>query len=1065
MSNTKKYWKGIEELQETPEFLNLKQNEFAEELPVDEFLGNDSVGTTQTNRRDFLKVLGFSVTAASLAACEAPVRKAIPYLNKPEEITPGVANYYASTYWDGQDFGGIVVKTREARPIKVDGNELCPVSMGGSSARMQASVLSLYDSARLRSPMKGGKDSDWNTIDTEVKGKLAAIAAAGGSIRILTSTIISPSMKSALAEFSTKYPGAQVITYDAVSQKAIADAHLASHGKAMLPTYNFENADVVLGIGCDFLANWISPVEHARQYAAKRKVSKANMNMSRHIQIESLLTVTGSNADKRIALKPSQLASAAVMLYNKLTGNALAVKGTDKDSEIAKAASELTKAGSGKALVVCGINDPNVQMVVNAINMHLGAYGSTINKDVEDFTRQGNDAAVQSLISDMSSRKVAALIVAGVNPVYSLPNGEAFKSALASVDLTVSLSDVADETASACKIIAPSHHYLESWNDVNPRSGYYALGQPVINPLGKTRHALESILVWSDNTTSAHDYIAKYWETVIYPSNSSAVAGGFTAFWNKTLHDGMLPKITQVAAPAVAATTDNSAGKVIVPIISAPAPASISMDLNAAASAISSKASSANGTEVVVYEKTGMGWGAQANNPWLQELPDPITKATWDNYILMNPDEMKEKGLNVLMGQEQLSDIVELKSGSVTLSLPALAQPGLPKGVVAVAVGYGRTAAGKTANGIGANAFALVGNANGFFQYSASGASVSDSKGKYNIAATQTHHTMMGREIVKETTLEAYRKDQRAGNEQILLATNSAVVGKNGKATPQELDLWDNFEYKNHFWNMAIDLNSCIGCGSCVVSCTAENNVPVVGKDEVRRSREMHWMRIDRYYTSDMNEEVAEKDGVGAIDKFLAMEVPSTGDSLEVVFQPVMCQHCNQAPCETVCPVLATTHSLEGLNQMTYNRCIGTRYCANNCPYKVRRFNWFRYNENEQFDFNMFDDMGKMVLNPDVTVRSRGVMEKCSMCIQRIQAGKLSAKKKGERPVDGSIKTACQQACPTNAITFGDFNDENSAVRKAWNDERKYQLLEEVGTQPSVYYLTKVRNKSANSNA
>jgi len=1065
MSNTKKYWKGIEELQETPEFLNLKQNEFAEELPVDEFLGNDSVGSSQTNRRDFLKVLGFSVTAASLAACEAPVRKAIPYLNKPEEITPGVANYYASTYWDGQDFGGIVVKTREGRPIKVDGNELCPVSMGGSSARMQASVLSLYDSARLRNPMKGGKDADWNSIDTEVKGKLAAIAAAGGSIRILTSTIISPSMKAAIAEFSIKYPGTQVISYDAVSQKAVADAHLASHGKAMLPTYNFENADVVVGIGCDFLANWISPVEHARQYAAKRKVSKANMNMSRHIQIESLLTVTGSNADKRIALKPSQLASAAVMLYNKLTGNALAAKATDKDSEIAKAASELSKAGAGKALVVCGINDPNVQMVVNAINMHLGSYGSTINKDVEDFTRQGNDAAVQALIADMNGKKVGALIIAGVNPAYSLPNGEAFKAALSSVDLTVSLSDVADETASACKIIAPSHHYLESWNDVNPRTGYYALGQPVINPLGKTRHALESILVWSDNTTSAHDYIAKYWETTIYPSNSYAVAGGFTAFWNKTLHDGMLPKITQVAAPAAVATTENSAGKVIVPVTTESVPVSSGMDLNAAASAISSKASSSNGTEVVVYEKTGMGWGAQANNPWLQELPDPITKATWDNYILMNPDEMKEKGLNVLMGQEQLSDLVELKAGSVTLSLPALAQPGLPKGVVAVAVGYGRTAAGKTANGIGANAFSLVGTSNGYFQYSASGASISESKGKYNIAATQTHHTMMGRQIVKETTLEEYRKDQKAGNEQILLATNSAVVGKNGKATPQELDLWDNFEYKNHFWNMAIDLNSCIGCGSCVVSCTAENNVPVVGKDEVRRSREMHWMRIDRYYTSDMNEERAEKEGVGAIDKFLAMEVPSTGDSLEVVFQPVMCQHCNQAPCETVCPVLATTHSLEGLNQMTYNRCIGTRYCANNCPYKVRRFNWFRYNENEQFDFNMFDDMGKMVLNPDVTVRSRGVMEKCSMCVQRIQAGKLSAKKKGERPVDGSIKTACQQACPTNAITFGDFNDENSAVRKAWNDERKYQLLEEVGTQPSVYYLTKVRNKSANSNA
>jgi molybdopterin-containing oxidoreductase family iron-sulfur binding subunit len=552
MSNTKKYWKGIEELQETPEFLNLKQNEFAEELPVDEFLGNDSVGTTQTNRRDFLKVLGFSVTAASLAACEAPVRKAIPYLNKPEEITPGVANYYASTYWDGQDFGGIVVKAREGRPIKVDGNELCPVSMGGSSARMQASVLSLYDSARLRNPMKGGKDSDWASIDTEVKGKLAAIAAAGGAIRILSSSIISPSMKAALAEFTVKYPGTQVLSYDAVSQKAIADAHLASHGKAMIPTYNFDKADVVVGIGCDFLANWISPVEHARQYAAKRKVSKANMNMSRHIQIESLLTVTGSNADKRIALKPSQLASAAVALYNKLTGAGLSAKGTDKDSELAKVASELTKAGSGKALVVCGINDPNVQMVVNAINMHLGSYGSTINKDIEDFTRQGNDAAVQALISEMSSRKVGALIIAGVNPVYSLPNGEAFKSALASVDLTVSLSDIADETASACKIIAPSHHYLESWNDVNPRTGYFALGQPVINPLGKTRHALESILVWTDNTTSAHDYIAKYWETSIYPANNTAVSGGFTAFWNKTLHDGVLPKLNQTADSVIA---------------------------------------------------------------------------------------------------------------------------------------------------------------------------------------------------------------------------------------------------------------------------------------------------------------------------------------------------------------------------------------------------------------------------------------------------------------------------------------------------------------------------------
>lgn len=1056
MSNTKKYWKGIEELQETPEFLNHKQNEFAEELPVDKFLGDDKLVNTNTNRRDFLKVLGFSVTAASLAACETPVRKAIPYLNKPEEITPGVANYYASSYWDGQDFASVVVKTREARPIKVDGNELCSITNGGSTARVQASVLSLYDSNRLRKPQMNGKEAEWSAVDKEVKSKLEAIAQRGGNIRIFTSTIISPSIKAAVAEFTIAYPTTQVVTYDAVSLKAIADAHLATHGKAMIPTYQFDKADFVLGIGCDFLTNWLSPVEYARQYASKRKLSKDKKEMSRHVQIESLLSLTGSNADKRVALKPSQLGLAAISIYNKLTGSSISTAATDKDNAIAEVAKELASY-KGKALVVCGINDPAIQQVVNAINTYLGAYGNTINTDVIDYTRQGNDAAVANLVSEMTAGSVDALIIHGTNPVYSLANGDAFKTALSKVDLSISFSDVADETASACKIIAPNSNFLESWSDANPRTGHYTLGQPVINPLGSTREALASLLNWAGNTTNAHDYIAKYWEVMLYAT--SAEIAGFSTFWNKTLNAGLLVKSTEIVTNSVPTVQPAPSS---TPAISDIKPVA---DLSAAGSSIVSSAKSAKGIEVVIYEKTGLGWGAQANNPWLQELPDPVTKVTWDNYVLMNPDEMREKGFNVLMGQEQLSDTVDVTIGTKKLSLPAVAQPGLPKGVVAIAVGYGRTAAGKTANGIGANAFSLVGTSGGYYQFNVSGASISGSTGKYNIAATQTHHTMMGRQIVKETTLEEYKKDSKAGNEDLLLATNLKNIGKDGKAKPQELDLWQNFEYKNHFWNMAIDLNSCIGCGSCVVSCTAENNVPVVGKDEVRRSREMHWMRIDRYFTSSMNEEVAKKEGVGAIDKFLKMEVPSTDDSLEVVFQPVMCQHCNQAPCETVCPVLATTHSLEGLNQMTYNRCIGTRYCANNCPYKVRRFNWFRYNENEAFDFNMYDDMGKMVLNPDVTVRSRGVMEKCSMCVQRIQAGKLSAKKKSERPADGSIKTACQQACPTNAITFGDFNDQNSAVRKAWNDERKYQLLEEVGTQPSVYYLTKVRNKPATTKA
>ena len=1061
MSNSKKYWKGIEELQGTPEFVKLQQNEFAEDLPVDKFLGDESIVDTSTNRRDFLKFLGFSVTAASLAACETPVRKAIPYLNKPEEITPGVANYYASTHWDGNDFAGVLVKTREGRPIKVDGNELCSITKGGSHARVQASVLSLYDSARIQNPMLNGKDCDWKAVDAEVSSKLAGIAAAGGAIRILTTTIISPSIKAALAEFTTKYPTSQVITYDTISYKGIADANLASFGKSFIPTYNFENAEILVGIECDFLANWLSPVEHSRQYSATRKLNKDEKKMSRHYQIESNLSVTGSNADKRIALKPSQIGLAVINLYNKLTGNNLPSKSVDgKDLAIAELARELN-AKKGKALVVCGINDAHIQQVVNAINTHLGSYGTSINKNVEDFTRQGDDLAVNTFVSEMVAGKISAVLIHNVNPVYSLPNGVAFKDALSRVSLSVSFSDRVDETAAACKVIAPDHHFLESWLDANPRKGHFTLGQPTINPLFKSRQVLESLLTWAGNTTNAHDYISKIWETTIFPSSSGYIT--FIDFWYKSLHDGVIASAAPVVAIADPLTTSTASESIKITAIAVTAPvAVVNTDITSAASAILAKSGRTSGIELVIYQKTGAGTGNQANNPWLQELPDPITKVTWDNYVLMNPEEMKEKGFNTIMGQEQESDVVEVKSGTTSVQLPVVAQPGIPKGVIAIALGYGRTASGKTANGIGANAFPFVTFNDNTFQYNASGITVSESKAKYHIAATQTHHTMMGRQIVKEATLEEYKKDSKAGNEDLLYATNLSNTKIEGKASAKELDLWGSFKNTNHFWNMAIDLNSCIGCGSCVISCTAENNVPVVGKDEVRRSREMHWMRIDRYYSSDMNEEVAEKNGVGAIDKFLKMEVPSSSDTLEVVFQPVMCQHCNHAPCETVCPVLATTHSLEGLNQMTYNRCIGTRYCANNCPYKVRRFNWFRYNENAEFDFNMYDDLGKMVLNPDVTVRSRGVMEKCSMCIQRIQSGKLESKKNSSRPKDGSIKTACQQACPTNAITFGDFNDQQSEVRKAWNNERKYQLLEEVGTQPSVFYLTKIRNKSAN---
>ena len=1040
MSENKKYWKGYEELAQTPEFIQSKHNEFIEELPIDGILGNDSIVETKTNRRDFLKFLGFSATAATLASCETPVRRSIPYLNIPEEITPGVANYYASSYYDGHDFSSLLVKTREARPIKLESNTLCSITGQGSHARVQASVLSLYDTARLNEPKKGEASIDWKTLDKEVTAKLNAIAAAGGNIRILTSTIISPSIKRALAEFSVKFPTTKVIQYDAISYSGIIEANAESFGIAALPTYQFQKADYIVSLGADFLANWISPIEHAGQYIQKRKLNSENTKMSRHIQIESLLSVTGSNADLRVPIKPSNVGNAAIRLLNKISGE-LTAASTEQDAKIDKIAAEL-KASKGKALVVCGSNDKNIQKVVNAINVALGSYGNTIDLNNVDFTKQGKDSEVNELVAEINAGKVGALIMHNVNPVYTLPNGVAFKTALGKVDLTITTAERLDETAAASKYVAPDHHYLESWGDLMPRHTIYTLVQPTINPLFKTRQFIESILTWAGNATEAHDYVQKTAETEVLPQTQSGLA--FASFWNQSLHNGVI----DIPFESKTDATYNSAG------------------LIEAAQSITKSYSQKGKFELAIYQKTGLGNGSQANNPWLQELPDPISKVTWDNYIIMNPGEMEELGLNIINSQESPMDVVEVKAGNQTFKLAAYPQPGLPKGVIGVALGYGRTAAGKTANNIGFNAFSLIGNVNGNFAFEVLNTNVSKTEETYFLAATQTHHTMMGRAIVKETTFTEYQKNPKAGNEQILLATNIKNIEKTEKdgrkgAIPKDVTLWNEFKNNNHFWNMVIDLNACIGCGACVVSCNAENNVPVVGKDEVRRSREMHWLRIDRYYSSDMNDDRAQEESLNVIKKYDLMERPSEADSLQVVFQPVMCQHCNHAPCETVCPVLATTHSLEGLNQMTYNRCIGTRYCANNCPYKVRRFNWFRYNENDQFDFYMNDDLGKMVLNPDVTVRSRGVMEKCSMCIQRIQEGKLDAKKQGIRPKDGSIKTACQQACPTNAITFGDFNDETSAMRKIYADNRRYQLLEEIGVQPSVHYLTKVRNSDS----
>ncbi|MBK6443980.1 MAG: TAT-variant-translocated molybdopterin oxidoreductase [Bacteroidetes bacterium] len=1014
---SKKYWKGVEELRNDAEFVRLKNNEFYENLPLDQVIEKKAQDVNTTPRRDFLKFLGFSVAAASLAACEAPVRKTIPYLIRPDQITPGIANWYASSYFDGYDYCSVIVKTREGRPIKLEGNPLNAVTKGGVNARVQASILSLYDDARYKTPISGGNPSSWDVTDKAIIEKLTAIAAKGGKIRILSSTIISPSTKKVIADFAAKYPTTKHVVYDSVSASAMRQANQESFGLNVIPSYNFDKANVIVALDADFLVNWISPVEHARQYAETRKLNGGKKSMSRHIQVESALSVTGSNADLRIPVKPSQQGAVAANLYNAVAAGtgASAIAASALDAETAKKIASVAKElleNKGKSLVVCGVNNTAIQNVVNGINSLLDNYGTTIDLDNANHLRQGSDTDLTAFLDELNKGEVAAVFVYNSNPVYTLPNGAAFAEALTKkVELSVSFSDRPDETSAVCNYVSPDHHAFESWSDAEPRTGIYSVGQPTIAPLFSTRQAEESLLVWSGNPTNFHDYMAAYWSSAIFSKTSGS--------WNKVLQDGVfeLP----------AAVTKNY---------------KTSANLNTSAEAIGKM--SASGFELVIYEKVGLGNGQQANNPWLQELPDPISKVTWDNYIAVSPKDAREKGW-------KQGNVVTVKAGTISVKAPVVIQPGQAFGTASLAIGYGRTVAGRVADNRGVNAYPFTSLTGGNINMSVGGVDIQKTADEdYMLAATQTHHTMMGRAIVKETSLAEYIKDPKAGNEDELL-TIKVGKGEEVKKKAGDLNLWGDFDNGNHHWGMSIDLNSCIGCGACVVACTAENNVSVVGKDEVNRSREMHWIRIDRYYSSDADPKEGES---GDIKK---MEDPS--DMPRVVFQPVMCQHCAHAPCETVCPVIATSHSSEGLNQMTYNRCVGTRYCANNCPYKVRRFNWFRYTDNPQFDFNMNNDLGKMVLNPDVVVRSRGVMEKCSMCVQRLQDGKLTAKKEGRKLVDGEVKTACAQSCPTHAITFGDYNIPDSELNKMWNpDERSYHLLGELNVQPNVYYQTKVRN-------
>ncbi len=1027
-----KYWQNFGEVNDPENLHRLSQDEFLEELP---FEGFDDKGLLDVKapRRDFLKYLGFSTAAAMLAAsCKIPVRKAIPYANKPENLIPGVPKYYATTYVQDGDVIPIVAKVRDGRPIKIEGNELCSFTNGGTSARAQASVLDLYDMYRLRFP-KQNVNGEWKEVPTyEQLDQLIGEAMKGisGAVVLLTSTIVSPTTKEIIA----KFPKLKHIQYDAVSYSGMLMANEASGFGRTLPSYKFDTAKVIVSLGADFLGTWLSPVEFARGYSRGRKIDEKNPQMSKHYQFEAHLSMTGSNADERFTHRPSETAMVALALLAAIDGSTTAPSIADDKLKkgIAKTAADL-KANSGAGLVVSGSNDKNVQVIVNAINSAIGAYSKTIDFSTPVYYRQGVDSganSIEELVADMEAGKVDVIMVRGANPAYTYYAADKFKAALKKVQLRISFNEKMDETTELCQYSIPDHHYLESWGDAEPKAGFTSFIQPTIYPLFKTRPFQTSLLRWSQptgqaggNNTDFEDYFKTYWTTKLGEDG-----------YNKALQDGI-----KIEASPVSVSSGSYNGSAVA----------------AATSAIGAYPK-VSGSELVLYQKVSIGTGSQASNPWLQELPDPVSKATWDNYAIISVSKAKELGIVMDMDYDYYPEkpVIKLTIGKNEVELPILVLPGMNADTIAVALGYGRNAGlGKTAAGVGKNAYPYTSYNGTTIDYHVTGVTTTNLNKKYKLAQTQKHNYYEGRvEVVRETTLATFKKEPETIPE-YRKELQEEYYNQAGGAF-QNATLYPQHDQPGIKWGMSIDMNSCVACGACVVACHAENNVPVVGKREVLRYHDMHWLRIDRYFISD------EK---------------NPDDLKGVVFQPMLCQHCDNAPCENVCPVAATNHSSEGLNQMAYNRCIGTRYCAQNCPFKVRRFNWADYTGADSFPNNqdqsiigklddvvhqMNDDLSRMVLNPDVTVRSRGVMEKCTFCVQHLQAAKLDAKKENRMLKDGDAKTACQTACPTEAIVFGNAHDKDSAVMRVRNDnpQRSFYVLEQLHVLPNVTYLAKVRN-------
>ncbi|MEQ1869784.1 MAG: TAT-variant-translocated molybdopterin oxidoreductase [Vicinamibacterales bacterium] len=974
----KAFWRTLDELADEPSFRERLYKEFPTEVETI---------TDPSTRRTFLKLMGASLALAGVTACtKQPVEMIVPYVRQPEELVPGKPLYFATAMTLGGVATGLVVESHEGRPTKIEGNPQHPGSLGAADVFAQAEILGLYDPDRLRTLTNTGEILPWSAFLATARATVAAQAALqGAGIRILTETVSSPTLAWQLADLLRRFPAAKWHQWDPAGRNNTRlGAHLA-FGEFVDAHYKLEGADIIVSLDADFLGGGPGSLRYAREFTARRRPAEAE-RMNRLYAIESMPSLTGSRADHRLALKPSEIPAFAAQLAAGVGVGTAAAAGGESAKWVAAIVKDL-KAHRGKSVVMAGESQPPaVHALVHAINQAIGNAGQTvIYTNPVDAAPVDQVASIRELTADMEAGKVDLLLILGGNPVYTAPSDLNFARALDKVQTRVRLGQHEDETAELCHWQIPETHFLEQWSDARAFDGTASIVQPLISPLYDGRSAHDVLSAFSEHPEkTAHDLVREYWAA---QWNTSVNSIEFDRAWRRALHDGVL------------ANTAYEERRVEV------------------GSLPSLPSAEASGFEVVFKVDPSVYDGRYSNNGWLQETPKPITRLTWDNAVLASPAtiaKLKAEGTISSRGGEHgqiVSELVKLTIGARTIVGAIFQVPGHADDCLTVHLGYGRSRAGHVGTGTGFNAYALR---TSDALWSAAGATATPTGDTYSLACTQYHHLMEGRGMIRAITSEEFLHEPEKMHEGF-------------EAPPRTLTLYPEFKYEGYKWGMSIDVNACIGCNACVVGCTAENNIPVIGKDQVMRGREMHWLRVDTYYTGD------------------------SANPLETYFQPVPCMQCENAPCEVVCPVGATVHSDEGLNDMVYNRCVGTRYCSNNCPYKVRRFNYLLYQDFETPSL-------KLARNPDVTVRSRGVMEKCTYCVQRINSAKIDSEKAGRRIADGEIKTACQQTCPTDAIIFGDLNDKTSRVAQLAAEKRNYSLLAELNTRPRTTYLGAIRN-------